>query len=283
LFLANKNICYSLLFKAAGRCLQESIRNNNRELNGYAGFFSVLHTWDQRLNFHPHIHTVVPAGCLSLDKTQWNKSHPSFFLPVKKLSAAFRKLLLLYLGKELRSGSLIVPACMDNPETVLFRLRAVPWVVHSEAPGKNRRPEHIIRYLSRYVNRPPVSDDRIIKGENGTVRLAYYDRKRKRPGTEIIPEQLFLKRLSFHILPKGFKRTRLYGFMANRYRSAMLVLCRMHLGQPLSCQQEADTQLCNDTAFLFWKYFRIDITECTNCHRGHVVIVRGLPAGGAGG
>lgn len=280
LFLANKNICYSLLFKAAGSCLQESIRNNKRKLNGYAGFFSVLHTWDQRLNFHPHIHTVIPAGCLSPDRTQWNNSHPSFFLPVKKLSAAFRKLLLVYLGKELRTGALIIPSCIDNPETLLFHLHAVPWVVHSQAPGKNTRPEHIIRYLSRYVNRTPVSDNRVIKRENGTVHLAYYDRKQNKPKTEIVSEQVFMKRLSFHILPKGFKKTRFYGFMANRYKSAMLVLCRMHLGQALSCQQETDTQFLEDTAFLFWKYFRIDITKCPDCDQGHVYVVRGHMKGG---
>jgi len=111
-------------------------------------------------------------------------------------------------------------------------------VVNSQAPGKNRKPEHIIRYLSRYVNKTAISDKRIRNIENGNVHLAYYDRKHKSPNTEVLSEQLFLKRLAFHILPKGFKKTRFYGFMANRYKQAMLVLCRMHMGQTLSEQQE---------------------------------------------
>ena len=90
----------------------------------------------------------------------------------------------------------------------------------------------MIRYLSRYVNKTPVSDDCIIKSENGKVYLRYVDRKKHKVKTEIISDELFLKRLAFHILPKGFKKVRFYGFMANRIRKNMLALCRMLLGQP---------------------------------------------------
>ena len=280
LFLSNKKTCYSLLFKAASKCLQESIKNNDREPNGYAGFFSVLHTWDQRLNYHPHIHVVVPAGCLSSDRTSWNNSHPSFLLPVRKLSVDFRKKLLFYLKKEDRNQALIIPEKIGSLSNLLKNLSEIPWVVNSQAPGKNRKPEHIIRYLSRYVNKTAVSDKRISKIENGNVHLAYYDRKNKSPKTESISEQLFLKRLSFHILPKGFKKIRFYGFMANRRKSSMLALCRMHLGHTLSEQQEADKSFTEDTAFLFWKYFQIDITCCPDCEEGHVSIVKGLIKGG---
>jgi len=280
LFLANKKTCYSLLFNAAGRCLQENTRNNNRELSGYTGFFSVLHTWDQRLNYHPHIHAVVPAGCLSADRTNWNNSHPSFFLPVRKLSADFRKKLLFYLRKESRNQSLTVPEKIGSLNKLLENLSRIPWVVNSQAPGRNGKPEHIIRYLSRYVNKTAVSDRRIRKIENGNVHLAYYDRKYKCPKTEVISEQLFLKRLSFHILPKCFRKTRFYGFMANRYKSSMIVLCRMHLGQAISEQQDIDKSFTEDTAFLFWKYFRIDITLCPDCEEGHFSIVKGPIKGG---
>lgn len=90
-FLSNKKTCYNLLFKAVSKTLIECIKNNNRNFNGHAGFFTILHTWDQRLNYHPHIHVVIPGGCLSQDKTSWNSSHHNFLLPVKKLSLVFRK------------------------------------------------------------------------------------------------------------------------------------------------------------------------------------------------
>ena len=186
--------------------LMKGVANNSRAFHGSAGFFAVLHTWDQRLNSHPHLHVVIPSGCLSEDKTEWNPSHPAFLLPVRKLSAAFRDKLLFYLRKEERTGTLIIPKKIDNLKLLLDNLMQIPWVVHSQAPGDGKNnPQHMIRYLSRYVNKTAVSDDRIWKVENGNVYLSYIDRKSKTAKVEIISEELFLKRLILHILPKGFK------------------------------------------------------------------------------
>ena len=271
LFLSNKSLCYSLLFKASSKTLLNNVETGIRYFNGRAGFFSVLHTHDQKLNHHPHIHTVIPSGALSDDRTKWNASHPAFFLPVRKLSAAFRDKLLFYLRKEQRAGTLVVPKMINELKQLLKKLQTIPWVVHSKAPAKGRiNPQHIVRYLSRYVNKTAVSDHRI-KSENGKVSLSYIDRKRKKAKTEIISEKLFMQRLAFHILPKGFKKVRFYGFMANRCRKTMLVLCKMLLGYSVSGQQESDDKL-NDTAFLFWKYYGIDITLCPECGKGHLFL-----------
>ena len=273
LFLSNKSICYNLLSKAMNQTLMKGVESNNRTFHGNAGFFSVLHTWDQRLNFHPHLHVVIPSGCLSEDKTEWNPSHPAFFLPVRKLSAAFRDKLLFLLRKEERAGTLTIPEKIGNLKLLIEKLQQIPWVVHSQAPGDGKNnPQHMIRYLSRYVNKTAVSDKRIMKLENGNVYLSYIDRKSKTAKVEIISEELFLKRLVLHILPKGFKKIRFYGFMANRCRKNMLALCRMLLGIPLAEQVEADD--LNDTAFLFWKYFGVDITLCPCCGKGHISFVK---------
>ncbi len=273
LFLSNKKLCYNLLFKAMSQTLMNGVESNNRPFHGKAGFFAILHTWDQRLNFHPHLHVVIPSGCLSEDKTKWNPSHPNFLLPVRKLSADFRDKLLFLLRKEERSGTLTIPQKIGNLKLLLENLKQVPWVVHSQAPGEGKNnPQHIIRYLSRYVNKTAVSDKRIRKVENGNVHLSYIDRKNKTAKTEIISEDLFLKRFVLHILPKGFKKIRFYGFMANRYRKNMLSLCRMLLGIPLA--QQIETEDLNDTAFLFWKYFGVDITLCSVCGKGHISFVK---------
>jgi len=102
--------------------------------------------------------------------------------------------------------------------------------------------------------------------------LNYIDRKSKTAKIETISEELFLRRLILHILPKGFKKIRFYGFMTNRYRKSMLALCRMLLGIPLAQQIETDD--LNDTAFLFWKYFGVDITLCSACGKGHISFVK---------
>ena len=119
LFLTNKELCYSLLFKAVSRSLTLAIENNRRDFNGKAGFFTALHTWDQRLNYHPHLHVVIPSGCLSADKTKWNKSNPYFLLPVRKLSIDFRGKLLFYLRREERKGSLSIPKDTVNLKLLL--------------------------------------------------------------------------------------------------------------------------------------------------------------------
>lgn len=274
LFLLNKKKCYNILFKAMSRSLTEGIRNNDRAFHGEGGYYAMLHTWDQRFLYHPHIHVVVPAGCISNNGTEWISSNPSFFLPVKKMSADFRKKFLFFLNKKLKAGSLVIPDDVDNASDYYGKLKNIPWVVHSSPPGKGRnKPEHIVRYLSRYVTKSAVNDGRIYKVENGSVYIKYYDRKKKQGRTEIVTEKQFMNRLILHILPKGFKKVRFYGFMASRYRAGKLALCRMLLGQPIAEQEEANKELLNDTAFLFWKYFRLDITLCRDCGKGHIQIV----------
>jgi hypothetical protein len=281
LFLANKKLCYNLLFKAVSLSLAEGVRDNDRNFHGNAGFFAMLHTWDQRLNYHPHLHVVVPAGCISGDGTEWAASHRSFLLPVKRMSADFRKKLLFYLRKELKSGSLRIPDTIDDPETLIEKLKSISWVVHSRPPGKGKNnPVHVLRYLSRYVAKSAVSEKRIQKVEKGKVYLKYYDRKKKTSKTEVITETQFMKRLVMHFLPKGFKKVRFFGFMANRHRTGKLALCRMLLGEPVLEQEGADSNFDKDVAFLFWKYLRIDITLCKDCGKGHIHYQRvRLPGG----
>src|SRR5246127_2298409 len=89
LALQNKKVVYDLLFRASAETLLEVARDP-KHLGAEIGFFSVLHTWSQKLELHPHVHCVVPAGGLSLDHTQWVKSQKGFFLPLRVLSRVFR-------------------------------------------------------------------------------------------------------------------------------------------------------------------------------------------------
>jgi hypothetical protein len=89
LALQNKKVVYDLLFRASAETLLEVARDP-KHLGAEIGFFSVLHTWNQELGLHPHVHCVIPAGGLSLDHTRWVKSPCRFFLPVKVLSRVFR-------------------------------------------------------------------------------------------------------------------------------------------------------------------------------------------------
>ena len=131
LFLSNKKLTYNLMFKTMSQTLLKGVESNNRAFHGKAGFFSVLHTWDQRLNFHPHLHVVIPSGCLSEDKTEWNPSHPTFLLPVRKLSVVFRDKFLFYLRKEERAGTLTIPQKIGNLKLLLENLKQVKAVTRA--------------------------------------------------------------------------------------------------------------------------------------------------------
>jgi len=89
LALQNKKVIYGLLLRASAETLLQVARNP-RHLGAEIGFFSVLHTWNQKLQLHPHVHCVVPAGGLSLDHTRWIRSRPRFFLPIQVLRRVFR-------------------------------------------------------------------------------------------------------------------------------------------------------------------------------------------------
>ncbi|MDA3833627.1 MAG: transposase, partial [Spirochaetales bacterium] len=196
LFLYNKLLSYNLLFQAASRSLLQEIHKGFRSLQGEAGFFTMLHTWDQRLNFHPHLHVVIPSGCISPDRTRWNPSYQTFLLPVRRLSCLFRQKLLSALKKA--AGQLILPPDWKLMDLMplINSLYQKDWVVHSKAPSKkSQNPRAMIRYLSRYVSKTPVQEERILKVTEGRVHLKYMDRKKNLPKTEDISEQLFLKRL----------------------------------------------------------------------------------------
>lgn len=271
IFLLNQQSAYNLLFESMSKTLLNSIKTGRKDFHGNAGFFAILHTWDQRRNYHPHLHVVIPAGCLSADNTNWVPARNNFLLPVRKVSADFRDRFFKQLSKRVNKEHWYIPEELHGIEGLLAELQQKPWVVHSSAPERwTRKPECVLRYLARYVHKQVMSEDRIVKVENGLVSLSWYDRKRKQAKIEKISEELFLKRMVLHILPKGFKKVRFYGFMANRCRNEMLALCRMLLGESLSVQESVGP--IQDTAFLLWKYFRIDITKCPHCDKGHLVL-----------
>src|SRR5260370_5112746 len=89
LALQNKKVIYDLLFRASAETLLEVARDP-KHLGAAIGFFTVLHTLNQKLGVHPHVHCVTPAGGLSLDHTHWVKSRDRFFLPIHVLRRVFR-------------------------------------------------------------------------------------------------------------------------------------------------------------------------------------------------
>ncbi len=238
LALQNKQVIYNLLFHASAETLLE-IARDPRHLGAEIGFFSVLHTWNQRLQHHPHIHCVLAAGGLAPDHSHWISSHRSFFLPVKILSRVFRGKFVAGLRTAFREGKLqfhghLIP--LAQPRTFASWLRLLfrhDWIVYAKQPFGG--PEHALRYLGNYTHRVAISNQRLVALTNQDVTFRWRDsahgNKRRRM---TLPIDEFLRRFLLHLLPRGFVRIRHFGFLANRQRALLLPLCLRLLQVPQS-------------------------------------------------
>jgi Putative transposase/Transposase zinc-binding domain len=154
LALQNKKVIYDLLLRASAETLLEVARNP-RHLGAEIGFFSVLHTWNQKLQLHPHVHCVVPAGGLSLDHTHWIPSRPRFFLPRPVLRRRFRGKFVAGLKSAFQHQQLHFAgdlAPIAQPKIFAAWLRPLfrkNWVVYCKPPFGG--PEYVLQYLGRYT------------------------------------------------------------------------------------------------------------------------------------
>jgi hypothetical protein len=268
LALQNKKIIYDLLLRASAETLLEVARNPRR-LGAEIGFFSVLHTWNQKLQLHPHVHCVVAAGGLSLDHTHWIPSRPRFFLPRPVLRRVFRGKFVAGLKSAFQHNQLHFAgdlAPIAQPKTFASWLRPLfrkHWVVYCKPPFGG--PEYVLQYLGRYTHRVAISNHRLISLADDQVTFRWRDSAHHNE-QKVMSLSLdeFLRRFLLHVLPKGFVRIRHFGFLANRRRATLLPLCRQALAvvQPQT-QPEAST--AKETRPLWL---------CPNCGGPMVVIQR---------
>lgn len=262
LILGNRHPLYDLLFRAAWQALDETLRKTGRFQPAAQ---LVLHTWNQRLGHHPHIHALVPGGGPSLDGEQWlNSRHPTqprrrkpFLVDNTELGRSFRKHFVDGLRQLVGGGKLRLESAwqslQDPPQREMWldELCATDWNVFVEGPPHGRsQPTDVLKYLAAYMTGGPISDRRLISDEDGVVTF-WARSKDKAGGNRPEPFSLtgteFVRRWTMHILPKGFTRSRSYGGYHGTKRAAYLDACRQLLGiadnEPLSTEdQPADAQ-----------------------------------------
>jgi hypothetical protein len=232
--LANPRVVYDLLLRTAAETVLEVAANPDR-LGARTGVLAVLHTWGQALQFHPHVHCVVPGGGLSLDGTRWVGSRPDYFLPVQVLSRVFRGKFLAGLRAAHAAGRLRFAGLPNDQAAVKSRFEQLlsaavrtDWVVYAKRPFGSA--ELVLKYLARYTHRVAISNKRLLEFKDGFVSFRYKDYahgNRKRVMTLSAVE--FVRRLLLHVLPRGFVRIRHYGILSNRQRRENLALCRQLL------------------------------------------------------
>jgi hypothetical protein len=265
IFLKNKEVCYGLLFEAASETLKE-VALNPRNLGARIGFTAVLHTWTQKLLYHPHIHCIVPGGGLNSDDTTWVSAKPGYFLPIPVLKLVFRGKLLNKLEQGLAEGKIRPSA--QHPVDFLQHAACRSWIVYCKPPFAG--PKEVLRYLARYAYRIAISNDRLVASKSGQVTFRWKDRT---DGNKVKLMTLdavdFMRRFLLHVLSKGFMRIRHYGFLANGVKAKSIELCRRLLGVngPLDQPDPIDEQ-CHE---LLQRLTGVDVTLCPICKTGHMV------------
>jgi hypothetical protein len=190
---------YSGLLKQSAAALQD-VAARPKYLGAQLGILSALHTWGRQLQYHPHVHCVVPGGGLRADGLRWcEPKNPDFFLPQIVLAARFRNRL---------KTALQAQEDFDQIPSEVWRQK---WVVDVQPVGSG---EPAIKYLSAYVYRTALGPEAILADHDGNVTFQYKDSQTQEQRTLTLEALEFIRRFLQHVLPQGFQRVRYYGWLA---------------------------------------------------------------------
>lgn len=275
----NKEVVFHILFQAMAESLK-TIAADPEHLGAEIGFFAVLHTWGQNLQFHPHLHCVVPGGGLSPDGRRWISCRSNFFLPVKVLSRLFRRLFLEALQRAFDAGRLEFFTAMEylreRPAFVqlMKRLKRCEWVVYAKRPFAG--PQQVLDYVGRYTHRVAISNNRLLDIEDDQVRFRWKDyRDGDQIKTMTLSADEFIRRFLLHVLPNGFQRIRYYGFLGNRYRKEKLDQCRRLLGMAVPAEQTNAAE--RNYRDRYEELTGESLRQCPQCKQGRMRVVEILP------
>jgi len=275
LILYNKRVLLNALFTAVKHTLTLFSKDPTYGLVGQVGFTSVLHTWDQKMNLHYHLHCVLPAGVFGQGDNSWIPARYKFLFPVKAMSKVFRGKYVSMVRNAYNNGKLNLSgkvARLGDPSmfsALLSSVMAKDWVVFSKTPFKS--PSFVLDYLGRYTHRVAISNNRIVKVSDQRALFTYKKRnfkgQRYSCETEIcdLEGEAFIQRFLLHELPSGFMRIRHFGFMGNNCKKDKLRHIRVAIGASPSSIKPTKKR---SAAQLMLDLTGIDITLCGKCKKG---------------
>jgi hypothetical protein len=263
--LSNKRVMLNVLFKAAAQTLLTFGENT---LGGKLGFVATLHTWDQKLNVHFHLHCLVAGGAVSKDGSSWIPCKGNYLFNARALSKVFRGKFMDHMSRACQKENLKFAG--DQYKQLKARLYEKQWIVDVRNPVK--KPEYVLEYLARYTHRVAIANSRIAAFKDGRVTFSIKNRKKNRNEQITISAVEFIRRFLLHNLPRGFVRIRHYGFLANRNRSVNLNNIRQLMG--LSELPEKQTASVEE---MMQKLTGTDITVCPCCHKGRMQLYLEIP------
>lgn len=218
IFYHNQKLCYGLMFSESIQALKDALKTEWGE-HVQTGFAAFLHTWAQNLSYHPHVHILVPAGGLSDDEMEWiMPERKDWLCNFRIISSLFKGKLCDALLNAFEKGKLTWPKNQKEPgnrevcRRFLLGQKKIHWRVDISLPQGG--PTGAFDYLARYVFRSAIGNNRILDANKDHVDIAVKDRETHQMKKVKLTTGEFLKRIAYHILPKGFTRVRWYGFLA---------------------------------------------------------------------
>lgn len=213
----NQRIIYNLFFACVSSTLKDFGLNPDN-LGAEMGFTAVLHSHSRRLDYHPHIHVIIPGGGVDKKRKQWKKLKGKYLFNEFALAKVFRVRFI----NALKSAGFIIPA-----------ITAKKWVANVRHVGDGLP---ALKYLSRYLYRGVISEKNILANKDGQVTFKYTDSQTKKTQTRTLKGETFLYLLLQHVLPTSFRRVRDYGFLhanAKRLLAIVQLILKVHLEEIL--------------------------------------------------
>ena len=261
IFLFNKKICYDVLFKATSEAILE-LSNDSKWLGAKVGITSILHTWGQTMEFHPHIHSIVTGG--GLKNNQWISCDKDYLFKVQVLGSLFRGKFLYYLKHEFNNLN-IKFSDLKAFNKFLEPLYNKVWITYIEPP--KGKAENVVEYVGRYSFRVAISKERIKKIKDNKITFEYKDYKdNSKIKLMTITAEEFIRRFLIHVLPNNFTKIKHYGLLSNRNKRNNIRFCRLLISKILTNEfvstisrkfHEFKCEKCGSTNFTY--SFKYDI------------------------
>ena len=227
LFKFNKKLLYNLIFKCAWETIDTFSKNPENRIQAKMGMIAILHTWKQNLDYHPHLHCIIPSGGIT-SNNKW-KSSPSngdYLFNVEALGSTFKGKFLYYL-KQYQKDKILKYWDLKNqrPSEFFYNLKeelfVKEWIVYSKESFKNYN--SVFEYLGKYTHKIAISNSRIKSVNNTHVSFEYTDRNDNyKKKIRTVEGAKFIKLFLQHVLPKRFIKIRSYGFLSSRNKTDKL-------------------------------------------------------------
>jgi hypothetical protein len=257
IFRKKQKVMYSLLMKSAAESLIKMARDP-RYVGGKIGVLAVLHTWGRDLVYHPHVHCLVTGGGVSPYGQSWMPARENFFLPIRAVSRIFKGIFLYGIKKK-------------NPNmTIPHKSIKQKWNVNiTPVQGNGKK---VLEYLSRYIHRIAITNERIVSIHGGMISFRYKDTHDNQWKIMTLKAEEFIRRFLQHVLPQGFHKVRYFGLWSPSNRKTLQRVRILHLSNylfPGSTEQEPEKVMKEET-----NGYPVHGQSCPFCHKGTLHRIR---------